>query len=111
MAEGTRVRMTADERREQVLEAALIEFAVGGLHGTSTEDVARRAGISQPYLFRLFPTKKELFLGLVERCFRRGEGAFNAAAGDPTGEGALGGVGPAAEVLLGERDTLPLHMQ
>jgi AcrR family transcriptional regulator len=52
--------MPAAERREMVLEAAVAEFAVHGLAGTSTEDVARRAGISQPYLFRLFPTKKAL---------------------------------------------------
>ena len=49
--------MSAEERREIVLEAAVGEFARHGLAGTSTEDVARRAGISQPYLFRLFPTK------------------------------------------------------
>src|SRR6266700_3589556 len=63
----TGVRMSAGERRETVLEAAVAEFALRGLAGTSTEDVARRAGISQPYLFRLFPTKKALFLALVER--------------------------------------------
>jgi len=65
--------MPAAERREMVLEAAMAEFAVHGLAGTSTEDVARRAGISQPYLFRLFPTKKALFLALVGRR-RRGAG-------------------------------------
>ena len=66
--------MPAAERREMVLEAAMAEFAAHGLAGTSTEDVARRAGISQPYLFRLFPTKKALFLALVGRCFRRVRG-------------------------------------
>ena len=57
--------MSAEERRELVLEAAIAEFAARGLAGTSTEDVARSAGISQPYLFRLFPTKKALFLSLI----------------------------------------------
>src|SRR5438094_67049 len=84
-----RQRMPAAERRELVLEAAVAEFAVHGLAGTSTEDVARRAGISQPYLFRLFPTKKALFLALVERCFRRVEDTFTAAAGDLTGDEAM----------------------
>ena len=37
-------------------------FAIGGYNGTSTEAIAREAGISQPYLFRLFRTKKELFI-------------------------------------------------
>src|SRR5262249_51326397 len=111
MTQATRVRMSADERRELVLEAALSEFAGSGLHGTSTEDVARRAGISQPYLFRLFPTKKALFLALVERCFRRVEDAFNAAAEDLTGEDALEAMGRAYESLLEDRTLLLLQMQ
>jgi AcrR family transcriptional regulator len=53
---NTTTRHTAAERREAVLAAALVAFAQGGLHGTSTEDIARAAGISQPYLFRLFGT-------------------------------------------------------
>ena len=52
-------RKSAEVRREEILEAAMKEFAYGGLHGTSTEKIAQRAGISQPYLFRLFGTKKE----------------------------------------------------
>jgi AcrR family transcriptional regulator len=107
---NTGVRMSAEERREAVLEAALTEFAVRGLAGTSTEDVARRAGISQPYLFRLFPTKKALFLALVERCFQRIEAAFTAAAGDKTGEEALEAMGDEYERLLENRTLLLLQM-
>jgi len=103
--------MPAAERRELVLEAAVAEFAGHGLAGTSTEEVARGAGISQPYLFRLFPTKKALFLALVERCFRRVEGTFVAAAGDLTGEEALGAMGDAYELLLEDRTLLLLQMQ
>ena len=51
-------RQTAAERRETVLVAAQAAFAQRGLHGTSTEEIAAAAGISQPYLFRLFGTKK-----------------------------------------------------
>jgi AcrR family transcriptional regulator len=103
--------MPAAERREMVLEAAVAEFAVHGLAGTSTEDVARRAGISQPYLFRLFPTKKALFLALVDRCFRRVEDAFTAAAGDRTGDEALTAMATAYELLLDDRTLLLLQMQ
>jgi AcrR family transcriptional regulator len=103
--------MSAVERREMVLEAAITEFAVRGLAGTSTEDVARRAGISQPYLFRLFPTKKALFLALVERCFRRVEDTFITAAGDRTGDEALEAMGDAYERLLDDRTLLRLQMQ
>jgi AcrR family transcriptional regulator len=111
MTVQTRQRMPAAERREMVLEAAVAEFAAHGLAGTSTEDVARRAGISQPYLFRLFPTKKALFLALVERCFRRIEGAFTAAAGDLTGDEAMTAMADEYERLLEDRTLLLLQMQ
>ena len=103
--------MPAAERRELVLEAAVAEFAARGLAGTSTEDVARRAGISQPYLFRLFPTKKALFLALVDRCFRRVEDTFIAAAADCRGDEALAAMGDAYERLLDDRTLLLLQMQ
>jgi AcrR family transcriptional regulator len=106
-----RQRMPAAERRELVLEGAVAEFAVHGLAGTSTEDVARRAGISQPYLFRLFPTKKALFLALVERCFRRVRDAFTEAAGDRTGDEAVEAMAHAYEVLLEDRTLLLMQMQ
>src|SRR4029077_16362382 len=106
----TRQRMPAAERREMVLEAAVAEFGAHGLGGTSPEDVARQAGISQPYLFRLFPTKKALFLALVERCYLRIEQAFTAAAGDKTGEEALEAMGDEYERLLDNRTLLLLQM-
>src|SRR5260370_18082337 len=100
---GTGLRMTADERRESVLEAAMTEFSARGLDGTSTEDVARRAGISQPYLFRLFPTKKALFMSLVDRCFSRVANAFAAAAADRDGDDALAAMAAAYADLLADR--------
>jgi len=77
------LRHTAEERRDEVIQAAVTEFAINGLHGTSTEMIAKRIGISQPYIFRLFPSKKDLFLAAVDRCFDRVEAAFTAAAHDP----------------------------
>jgi AcrR family transcriptional regulator len=106
-----RQRMPAAERRELVLEAAMAEFAVHGLAGTSTEDVARQAGISQPYLFRLFPTKKALFIALVERCFGRVKDTFTTAAAGLTGEEALHAMEDAYEQLLEDRTLLLLQMQ
>ena len=104
-------RMKAGERRETVLAAAVAEFAAGGLAGTSTEDVARAAGISQPYLFRLFPTKKALFLALVDRCFRQVAAAFEAAAADRVGEDALEAMADAYHQLLQDRTLLLLQLQ
>src|SRR5438105_14215668 len=74
-------RKSAGERREEILEAAMIEFAEKGLYGTSTDDIARRVGVSQPYLFRLFGTKKELFIAAVERCLEQTLALFRTAAG------------------------------
>jgi AcrR family transcriptional regulator len=61
-------RMSAEERRERVIEAAIIEFARGGYATTSTAAIARRVGVSQPYLFRLFPDKRAIFLAAARRC-------------------------------------------
>jgi len=69
MITSTRSRLSADERRAQVVEAALEEFAQAGLAGASTEAIAKRAGISHAYLFRLFGTKRDLFLAAVDRAF------------------------------------------
>ena len=103
--------MPAEQRRELVLREAMAEFAVHGYAGTSTEVVARRAGISQPYLFRLFPTKKALFLALVERCFGRVKDEFAAAAKDLDGDEALMAMADAYERLLDDRTLLLLQMQ
>lgn len=78
-----RQRLTAAERRADLLEAAIAEFGVTGYHGTSTETIAERAGISQPYLFRLYGTKKDLFLACVDRAFDRTIQVFRDAVADP----------------------------
>ena len=72
--------MSAEERRESVVRAAVTEFARTGYHGTSTEAIARRVGVSQPYLFRLFPGKQALFRAAAERCFDRTVAAFARCA-------------------------------
>ncbi|WP_197945927.1 TetR/AcrR family transcriptional regulator [Phytohabitans suffuscus] len=72
--------MSADERRVAVLGAAREEFGLSGLSGASTEAIARRVGVSQPYLFRLFPTKKAMFLASVNDCFDRVRALFEEAA-------------------------------
>ncbi|MGI8593864.1 MAG: TetR/AcrR family transcriptional regulator [Solirubrobacteraceae bacterium] len=62
-------RLTAAERRSDLVAAAISEFAAAGLAGASTEAIARRAGISHAYLFRLFGTKRDLFLAAVDASF------------------------------------------
>lgn len=107
MAES-RTLSTAEERREEILEAAERVFAARGLHGTPTMEIARAAGISQAYLFRLFPTKAELFTALVERCNDRIERTFvdAAAAARAAGEPVMQAIGLAYVGLLADRDLL-----
>jgi AcrR family transcriptional regulator len=112
MAAEPRARKSAEERREEILAVALRQFAVGGLHGTSTEAIAREAGISQPYLFRLFHTKKELFLACVDRADAKVAEVFRgAAAAAPAGE-RLQAMGRAyVEELLPDRHAVLMQMQ
>jgi len=105
-------RKTKEERREEILEAAMHEFAEHGLHAASTENIARLAGISQPYVFRLFGTKKELFTAVVNRCFRETLEMFQRSAEGLRGEEALAAMGNAyVERLLTDRIRLRAQMQ
>jgi AcrR family transcriptional regulator len=103
--------MTAEERRGELLDAAQAEFALTGLHGTSTEAIARRAGISHAYLFRLYPTKKALFMACGEQCFERTLAAFQASADGDTPEERLHSMGMAYVELLANRELLRSQMQ
>ena len=117
--EQARKRVPAAERREELIAAAVHEFAHGGLHGTPVERIARRVGVAQPYVFSLFPTKRELFLAALERSFERVGETFRRAAADyregraPADcEDALQAMGIAyKELLLSDRDYLMLQHQ
>jgi len=103
-------RKSAEERREQILEAALAEFAAHGFEGGSTEAIARAVGISQPYVFRLFGTKKELFMATIERCMGGTLEMFRSAVAGRKGEEALHAIGEAYVERLGTDPTY-LHAQ
>src|SRR6266699_2830065 len=103
-------RKSADERREEILEAAVVEFAERGLHAASTEEIAKRAGISQPYIFRLFGSKKDLYKASVSRCFRETLETFQRAAEGKRGEEALHAMGEAYAELLTNRTRLQAQM-
>ena len=108
----TATRQTAEERREAVLEAARHEFARHGLHGASTDAIARSAGISQPYLFRLFGSKKALFVAVNEQCFQRTLELFRSAASGKSGQDALDAIGAAyGELIESDRTMLQGQLQ
>ena len=100
-------RQTAEERREAILDAALVCFADHGAHGMSTEAIARAVGISQPYIFRLFGTKKELVKATIERCMRGTLEMLHTAAAGLTGEEALAAIGEA----YGQRVSNPTYLR
>jgi AcrR family transcriptional regulator len=106
------LRKSAEERREEVLDIAMARFAEGGYHGTSTEVIAREAGISHPYLFRLFRTKKELFLACDDRACEKILDAFRRAAAGAEPGHKLDAMGEAyVEELLPDRHALLMLMQ
>ena len=108
----TRVRKSAEERREEIVAIAIGQFALSGYRGTSTEAIARDAGISQPYLFRLFKTKRDLFIACYDVAHDRILATFRGAAdGAPPGE-ALKAMGHAyVHELLADRTGLLFQMQ
>jgi AcrR family transcriptional regulator len=117
--ETPRRRVPAAERREQLIAAAVHEFARGGLHGTPVERIARRVGVAQPYVFSLFSNKRQLFLAAIERSFGRVAETFEQAAADYQAgrapqecEDVLEAMGRAyKDLLLSDRDHLMLQHQ
>jgi AcrR family transcriptional regulator len=104
-------RRSAGERRAEIVEIAISHFAQHGYNGTSTDQVAREAGISQPYLFRLFGTKRELFLACHEAMHARIAESFAAAAEAVPAEERFHAMGEAYTALLADRTSLLFQMQ
>ncbi|MFL5854286.1 MAG: TetR/AcrR family transcriptional regulator [Solirubrobacteraceae bacterium] len=105
-------RLSAEERREQVVEAAVAEFGERGYHAASTAGIAKRAGISQPYIYALFADKHELFLAVHDRVVDRIRAAFlEAARGTSTPEEALHAMGMAYRPLMQDPRYLSAHLQ
>jgi AcrR family transcriptional regulator len=99
----TRTRLTAAERGEEVLQAAVVAFGQSGYAGTKTDEIARLAGVSQPYVIRLFGTKQQLFLATLRRVCDEIEQAFRDAAAE---RAELESLGDAYQRLLVQRELL-----
>jgi AcrR family transcriptional regulator len=109
-------RLSAEERRDEIVAAAMTEFSRTGYYGTSTEAIAKRSGVSQPYLFQLFGTKKDLFIAAVRHGFGRTSLAFDQAgrrarAENPSTENVLKAIGLAYCDLLSDRELLLCQLQ
>src|SRR5215217_145153 len=108
---ATGTRRSAGERRAEIIEIAIEHFALHGYNGTSTDTVAREAGISQPYLFRLFGTKRELFLACHDVMHGRIADSFADAARGVPADGRMAAMGQAYMGLLADRTSLLFQMQ
>jgi AcrR family transcriptional regulator len=111
MAPETKTRKSAQERREEIVTAAFEHFAQAGYNGASTDAIARQAGISQPYLFRLFGTKRDLFLACADRSHARIRSTFERAVAGLPQEERLPAMGQAYAGLLDDRVALLFQMQ
>ena len=110
--QATRTRSSSEERRKQLIDAAVTEFAANGFHATSTTAIAKRAGISQPYVYALFPNKHDLFLAANAEVKERIRGAFaEAARGLETAEERLHSMGGAYIELLENREEIMFQHQ
>jgi AcrR family transcriptional regulator len=109
---ATRTLSTAEDRREAVLAAAMPVMAARGIHASPTAEIAKKAGISHAYLFRLFPTKTDLAIAVVERANQRIYDAFAsaAAAEKGSGEDKLRAMGKAYGELLQDRELLLVQL-
>ena len=116
---GPRKRVPAAERRDALIEAAVHHFAHGGLHGAEVSAIAADVGVAQPYVFSLFPTKRDLFLAADERCFEKISALFEKAAADfdengpqEPGEDKLNAIGHAYMGAIADNpDLLLLQLQ
>jgi AcrR family transcriptional regulator len=102
---------TAAERREQIRAAASAAFASAGLHGVSVDQIARSIGISEAYVFRLFGSKRALFIDVVTAAFDAMTSRMIAAAGEATGVDALMRMSEEYQVQLADRQRLLLQTQ
>src|SRR3954454_4132234 len=110
-APARRPRMSAADRRDELVRAAVPAFAQGGLHGTAVSAISDAVGVTQPYAFSLFGTKKGLFLAAVERCFVRVEPTFRDPAPEAAPEERLEAMGHAYVGLLEDRELLQMQLQ
>lgn len=112
--ERPRQLSTAEERRATVLHTAIGAFAARGYFGTTTTEVAKAAGISQAYVYRLFPSKESLFVAVVEHCFVQVRASLERAATEAPGssaEAVLAAMGESYARLISDNDLMLIQLQ
>ena len=104
-------RSNAEDRRAQVVDAAVALFAYSGYEGTKTSAIAARVGVSQPYLFQLFPTKKAIFIAAWrEACDRIIDTLVRSVAETPPGQRLAVLAAAYDELVTTDRDLLTIQI-
>lgn len=104
-------RQSSDSRRTALIAAALPAFAQAGLHGTAVSAVTDAVGITQPYAFSLFGTKKGLFLAAVEHCFDMVASLFRSSVEGVAPDERVHAMASAYDELLQDRTVLQFQLQ
>lgn len=105
-------RLPADERRRQVIDAAISFFALTGFNGTNTSGIASAVGVSQPYLYQLFPTKKAIFIAACHEAYERILEALREGVRDCSPDARLGVLAASYDDLLkSNRELLTIQIQ
>ncbi|MDA8196325.1 MAG: TetR/AcrR family transcriptional regulator [Actinomycetota bacterium] len=107
----TKERKPAELRRKEIIEVAVAHFATMGFNATSTASIATDAGISQAYLFRIFPSKSQLISACIDYAFDRVEELLSAASQGLSGGDALLAIGNAYLNYLSDKDLLRAQLQ
>jgi AcrR family transcriptional regulator len=79
---STRPRLTAEERRAAVLDCACAIFSKGSYRGTTTAEIARQAGVTEPILYRHFESKRDLYLSCLDTAWEACQAMWEEAVAD-----------------------------
>ena len=99
-------RMKAEDRRGLIIESATAVFGDYGYYGTTTDQIARAAGVSQPYVVRMFGTKEKLFVEVLERALELLMAAFRTALATDDGQPLMRRLGLSYVALIEHRGLL-----
>src|SRR4029077_11440681 len=75
---ATAPRMAAADRRRHLIETAIRLFTEGSYHGTTTAEIARAAGVSEPILYRHFASKRDLYIAALDHVWEKAKGIWEA---------------------------------
>jgi AcrR family transcriptional regulator len=101
---AVRARLTAEARRQAVLDTACGVFFRKSYRGATTAEIAREAGITEPILYRHFGSKRDLYLACLDEAWRQ----FRAFSEEAITSDPVGCLGAIADAYMAKRSRLRL---